>query len=132
MMTMQKKLLSIVCAIGLSASAIGCSSLSGVTGIFGASEPFTASVCATGAIVIPCKDLGTINIPAGGQGLLTLVVQLAGPMLAKTANLKGCAFTAYPPEQIDTTLRATASANCLVNGMHVEENVILTLTPVVS
>lgn len=105
----------------------GCGPLKGV---FGETEDYTASLCATGAVPIPCRSLGTIAIPSGGTSLLSLVVQLAGPQLMKTANLRSCQFQSYPPETSGRTVIVTATATCQLQGQQVQETITLTLAPV--
>jgi hypothetical protein len=106
----------------------GCGPLRGV---FGSTENFTASFCATGAVAIPCRAIGTIAIPEGGEGLLSLVVQLAGPQLVRTANLKQCTFTTYAPVTTDRAITVTATATCLLQGQQVQETLTVTLAPAV-
>lgn len=124
---LKRLMAGVFCAALLS----GCSAMNGgLGGIFGASESYTVSFCAEGKVVIPCRSLGTVSIPTGGAGLLSLVVELAGPRLAQVANLKACKFTSYAPTVVDRAVTVTASAACTLQGTEVTELVTLTLAPV--
>lgn len=113
----------LVLALALS----GCAG--GLGGIFGPTEDYTASVCAEGVVAIPCRDVGTIPVPEGGQGLVSLVVAIAGPLLAREGNLKGCVYTTFP-ETVGRAIKVTATATCTFRGVPAQEIVTVTLTPV--
>ena len=94
-------------------------------------EDFTATLCASGAVVVPCTvgNLGKVSLPSGGAMFAGLFLDLAAPYLAKSVNLKGCVFTATFPGE--GPLSATATANCTLNGQMVSEALTLTLAPIV-
>lgn len=106
--------------------AAGCSTLKPIIGF--ETERYDAVLCGTGAVTIPCKALGALDVPKGGDALVTLMVVAAGPYLAQQAALKGCLFTTYP-EVVDRTVTVSASATCKLRGVPVRELVTLTLTP---
>lgn len=92
-------------------------------------EKYAANLCATGAVVIPCVELGTVNIPAGGDTIAALVLAVAAPQLQKSANLKSCLVTTYPAV-IAGEITVTATAACKLNGIPVNEELTLKLSPV--
>lgn len=118
-------LAAMVLATGLG----GCASMQNV---LGPSEAFTASLSATGAIMVPPTSLGTVKVPANGASLLELVVGLAGPMFQKSYSLKACTFETYPATSANGAITVTATATCALNGVPVTEAVTATLTPVTS
>ncbi len=107
--------------------ALGCSTLKGTIGY--ETTDYLASICAEGAVMIPCKPLGTLSIPTGGDAFATLIVTLAGPYLAQQAKMKSCVFTTYP-ESVSGAIVVTATAACSLQGVPVTEKVTVTLAPV--
>ncbi len=123
-----KSAIALVLFVAVTALMTGCAQLqSAVQSV--PTEPFTASVCAEGAVPLPCQKLGIVKIPAGGQALAELVVGLAGPMLAKQANLKSCVFSVFPHSDSGHAISVTGTASCKLNGAKVSESVTVTLTP---
>jgi hypothetical protein len=111
-------------ALGLTGcSALKLPSLSKIP-----TQKFVATVCATGAVTLSCQSLGTIDVPEGGDTLLSLVVALAGPQLTKQANLKSCLFAVYPAN-VQGAVTVTGTAACKLNGIPVSENVTVSLQP---
>lgn len=92
-------------------------------------EPFTVSLCADGAVVIPCTNLGEVKVPTGGDTIASLILAVAAPHLAKQANLKSCLFETFP-SATGGDITVTATATCKLNGVPVTEGVTLKLTPV--
>lgn len=109
----------------------GCSTMGGVGDVFGPSQDFSVTICAEGVVAIPCRQVATVSVPEGGEGLLSLVVALAGPYLARTANLESCLFTAYP-EAVGKGITVTGSAACLLNGVPAQEKVTISFVPFVA
>jgi hypothetical protein len=120
---MFKNLLAPVLACALMLSACSALKLSVPT------ESYQATVCADGIVKLECTNLGVVKVPAGGQAFVATVLALAGPLLEKQANLKGCQFTTYP-ESVDGNVVVTATAVCKLNGLPVQEFVTVTLAPV--
>ncbi len=114
--------------VGLS-MLLGCSAMKGV--VSGPTQKYAATLSAQGAVVLGPLSLGTFDVPQTGAGLLNLIVDIVGPALARSANLKSCTFTAYP-ETVTTAIVVTATAACQLNGQPVAESVSVTLAPVPS
>ena len=114
--------------VALLVTVMGCASMKNTIGW--ETTDYTAAICAEGAVLIPCKPLGTLSIPTGGDAFATLLVTLAGPYLAKQANLKSCTFSSYPEAVDASAIVVTGTAACSLNGVPVSETVKVTLTPV--
>lgn len=115
----------VFCAALVTLSA--CATLKSTLGI--TTESYTATLCATGVVPIPCKTLGTVDVPTGGEALVSLVTMLAVPELTKTAKLSSCVLTAYPESVTSGGISVTASAACTFQGQAVTEMVTVTLAP---
>jgi hypothetical protein len=113
--------------VALAAALTGCAAIGDVF----PTADYAASICAEGVVVVPCRDLGTIPVPEGGQSILALTVALAGPYLAQQAQLKDCVIETYPAAVGAGTIRVVATAACVLQGVPVTETVTLTLTPAV-
>ena len=109
----------------LLAGLAGCATMKP---IFGPSTPYDATVCVTGAVPLACQALGTIDLPEAGTTFVQLALALAGPLLTKQAHFKACVFTAYPAT-VDRTIVVTASAACTLNGLPVDEQIVVSLAP---
>jgi hypothetical protein len=112
--------------VALAAALTGCAAIGDVF----PTADYAASICAEGVVVVPCRDLGTIPVPEGGQSILALTVALAGPYLAQQAQLKDCVIETYPAAVGAGTIRVVATAACVLQGVPVTETVTLTLAPV--
>ena len=75
--------------------------------------------------------MGNIPVPRVGQSLLQLVVAIAGPELAKRANLEQCTFESYPAEVgPGGTITVTGSAFCMLRGTKIVETLRIILAPI--
>lgn len=91
---------------------------------------YIATVCATGFVQVDCFTLGTaVKIPKEGVDIAKLVVAVAGPSLAKAANLESCKFEAYPAIESDV-LTVHATGFCSFDLIEVKEEVTIKLVPV--
>ena len=106
--------------------------LAGCAGLKAAfpTTPYAVSLCATGAVPMPCRALGKIDVPEAGATLAQLAVLVAGPELLKQAHLKACVFQTNPPEISAAGIRLTATAACTLRGVPVDEQLIITFVPV--
>jgi hypothetical protein len=116
-----KQIVALVLAVVL----VGCSALQLNPG----GEKYVASVCGEAAGQSACITTGQVAISGDGVQFAELVVNIAGPFLAKQFNYKGCAFTTYP-ETLKGAIVVTGSAVCKLGTVPVQAKVVVTLTPV--